>query len=135
MKPLHCRFCDTPLRHSFADLGSTPLANSYLDENDLLLPEEFFELHARVCHECFLVQLPEMESAEAIFGDYAYFSSYSDSWLRHAEDYVKLMEKRFMIDQNSQSSRVVDSASKSPMKLHWFSSQTNSPFSLNDPST
>lgn len=117
MTRLPCRFCGTLLRHSFADLGSTPLANSYLDEADLLAPEQLYELHARVCHECFLVQLPELESAAAIFGDYAYFSSYSDSWLRHSKEYVTLMEKRFGIDRNS---RVIELASNDGYLLQYF---------------
>ena len=117
MKQLHCRFCATSLVHSFADLGSTPLANSYLEEKDLLAPESFFELHARVCDHCFLVQLPEMESAESIFGNYAYFSSYSDSWLRHAEIYVTSMRHRLGINQESQ---VIEIASNDGYLLQFF---------------
>ena len=117
MKQLHCRFCATSLSHSFADLGSTPLANSYLEEKDLLAPESFFELHARVCDHCFLVQLPEMESAESIFGNYAYFSSYSDSWLRHAEIYVTSMRHRLGINQESQ---VIEIASNDGYLLQFF---------------
>ena len=117
MKQLECRFCSTSLRHSFADLGATPLANSYLHEQDLLAPERFFELHARVCHECFLVQLPEMESAESIFGDYAYFSSYSDSWLSHAKEYVSSMQKQLEIGRESQ---VIEIASNDGYLLQFF---------------
>ena len=76
---LCCRFCATPLRHSFADLGTTPLANSYLTAAQLSQGETFFPLHAYVCEACFLVQLGEFAPPEAIFGDYAYFSSVSES--------------------------------------------------------
>ena len=78
-----CRACGTPLRHTFADLGSTPLANRYLSPADMHRMEPWYPLHARVCEACKLVQLEAFESPEAIFGDYAYLSSFSDSWLAH----------------------------------------------------
>jgi hypothetical protein len=73
------------------DLGTTPLANSYLEPTDLTRGETFFPLKAFVCDGCFLVQLPVVQSAAEIFGDYAYFSSYSDSWLQHARTYAEHM--------------------------------------------
>ena len=79
--PFLCRFCEAPLATTFADLGLSPLANSYVEPADLAKGERFFPLHAYLCERCLLVQLPEMESPEAIFSDYAYFSSYSTSWL------------------------------------------------------
>jgi len=92
---LTCRFCNSQLQHVFADLGSSPLANSYLAPEKLLAMEPRFPLTVYVCQECFLVQLPEFETAEAIFSDYAYFSSYSDSWVAHAKRYSELMIERF----------------------------------------
>ena len=80
---ISCRFCSTPLRTTFVDLGLSPLANAYLAAEDSQRSEIFHPLHTRVCEECWLVQLPEVESPERIFRDYAYFSSFSDSWLAH----------------------------------------------------
>jgi SAM-dependent methyltransferase len=88
---LCCRSCDAPLQHTFVDLGTTPLANSYLQPTDLVRSEAFFPLKAFVCDQCWLVQLPVVQSAAEIFGDYAYFSSYSDSWLQHARTYAERM--------------------------------------------
>ncbi len=112
-----CRHCDTPLTHTFCDLGVSPLANSYLGPDALLRMEPFFPLRVYVCSECLLVQLPEWESPEAIFGDYAYFSSYSESWLRHAERYVEAMVGRFGLDGDS---RVVEVASNDGYLLQYF---------------
>ncbi len=75
-----CRFCAAPLLHTFVDLGMSPLANSYLTPSQLNRMEPFYPLHVYVCASCFLVQLEEFESPEHIFSDYAYFSSYSDTW-------------------------------------------------------
>ena len=80
----HCRACGAPLTETFVDLGATPLANSYLEPDDRDRMEPHYPLHARVCGVCLLVQLPAVQTAEAIFSDYAYFSSYSDSWVEHA---------------------------------------------------
>ncbi len=78
-----CRFCGAPLAPLFVDLGMSPLANSYLEPEDLRQAGAASTRSASTsASECFLVQLPEVESPEAIFSDYAYFSSYSDSWLR-----------------------------------------------------
>lgn len=105
---LRCRFCAAPLRQTFVDLGTTPLANSYLEPEQLDEAEPFYPLHAYVCAECFLVQLPEVASPEQIFGDYAYFSSYSTSWVEHARRYVDEAVERFRLGSES---RVVEVAS------------------------
>jgi SAM-dependent methyltransferase len=117
MKELGCRFCGHPLRHSFVDLGMSPLANSYVEPEALQRMEPFFPLHVWVCEHCLLVQLPETESPEAIFSDYAYFSSYSTSWLRHAESYVAAMVERFGFDRESQ---IVEIASNDGYLLQYF---------------
>ena len=96
-KTLACRFCGSPLEHTFVDLGVSPLANSYLTEEQLNQMEPFFPLKAFVCGSCFLVQLPVYESPERIFGEYAYFSSYSESWLDHARNYTDMMLERFPV--------------------------------------
>ena len=85
----HCRACGALLTETFVDLGATPLANSYLEPDDRDRMEPHYPLHARVCGVCLLVQLPAVQTAEAIFSDYAYFSSYSDSWVEHARRYVE----------------------------------------------
>ena len=117
MKELGCRFCGHPLRQSFVDLGLSPLANSYVEPEALQQMEPFFPLHVWVCEHCLLVQLPETESPEAIFSDYAYFSSYSTSWLRHAESYVAAMVERFGFDRESQ---IVEIASNDGYLLQYF---------------
>ena len=92
-----CRFCGAALQRTFVDLGMAPLANAYVRSEALLEPETFFPLKVFVCSDCLLVQLPAAESPERIFGDYAYFSSYSDSWLEHARKYVEAVSERFGI--------------------------------------
>jgi SAM-dependent methyltransferase len=112
-----CRFCATPLTHTFADLGGSPLANSYLKKEQLQQMEPFFPLHVYVCEACKLVQLSEFESPENIFGDYAYFSSYSDLWLDHAKAYTASMIQRFGFDADS---HVVELASNDGYLLQYF---------------
>jgi SAM-dependent methyltransferase len=112
-----CRFCGRPLAHTFADLGVSPLANSYLEPEDLLKAERFYPLRVYVCGGCLLVQLPEAESPEAIFSDYAYFSSFSESWLRHAERYAAEVTERFGLTGQS---RVVEIASNDGYLLRFF---------------
>src|SRR5581483_888396 len=91
-----CRFCAAPLELSFADLGMSPLSNANLRAGQLNAMEPFYPLHAWACTSCFLVQLEQFESRERIFGgDYAYFSSYSDSWLAHCRAYTEAMIARF----------------------------------------
>lgn len=112
-----CRFCARPLQHTFANLGMSPLANSYIKPAQINQVERFFPLHALVCDGCFLVQLQEFESPEAIFGDYAYFSSFSDSFLQHAKAYVEMAVDRFKLNGKSQ---VVEIASNDGYLLQYF---------------
>jgi len=102
------------------DLGVQPLANSYLEPADLGKAEAFYPLCVFVCGECLLVQLPEEEKPEAIFSDYAYFSSYSESWLRHAEAYAVAMIERFGFGPGHQ---VVEIASNDGYLLRWFAAR------------
>jgi SAM-dependent methyltransferase len=112
-----CRFCKTPLTHVFVDLGVSPLANSYLRPERLQQMEPHYPLRVHVCDTCYLVQLPEIQSPEEIFSDYAYFSSYSDSWLRHAKDYTGLMIDHFGFDSGS---LVIEIASNDGYLLQYF---------------
>ncbi|MDH5629981.1 MAG: class I SAM-dependent methyltransferase [Gammaproteobacteria bacterium] len=112
-----CRFCSTKLTNSFCDLGMSPLSNSYLDTSQLDKMERFYPLHAYVCEKCFLVQLPEFESPENIFSDYAYFSSYSKSWLEHAKAYAEKMIERFGFNENN---KVIEVASNDGYLLQYF---------------
>jgi SAM-dependent methyltransferase len=112
-----CRFCDAVLRHSFADLGMSPLANAYVAPNRLQQPERFYPLHAYVCERCFLVQLPTAVTPDEIFSDYAYFSSYSDSWLEHARRFVDEISERLELGPANQ---VVELASNDGYLLRWF---------------
>ncbi len=98
---LLCRFCGATLAHRFADLGAQPLCESYLSAAALHAPEPFYPLTAYVCAECLLVQVEAFESPEAIFSDYAYFSSYSTSWLEHAKRYAERVTDRFGLGQES----------------------------------
>ena len=91
-----CRFCAAPLGTTFCDLGMSPLSNAFLKPEQLGQRESFYPLHAWVCERCFLVQLEQFEPPERIFtGEYAYFSSYSESWLEHSRAYVEAMIARF----------------------------------------
>lgn len=113
----NCRFCTAPLRHTFVDLGTSPLCESYLPAEKLDEMEPFYPLHVRVCDRCFLVQVREYVRAEDIYSDYAYFSSYSDSWLEHARQYVDAMIERFGLGPQS---RVVEVASNDGYLLQHF---------------
>jgi hypothetical protein len=112
-----CRSCSAPLDHVFVDLGSSPLANAYLSEAQLAEPEPFYPLRVYVCEGCFLVQLPPVLSPTEMFEDYAYFSSYSESWLRHARTYVDRMIERFGLGS---ASKVVEIASNDGYLLQYF---------------
>ena len=112
-----CRHCATPLRRTFVDLGMSPLCESYLPAEKLDEMEPFYPLHARVCERCLLVQVREYVQAEEIYGDYAYFSSYSDSWLEHARQYVEAMIERFGLGPRS---RVIEIASNDGYLLQHF---------------
>src|SRR6266404_2992877 len=112
-----CRFCGSPLQQTFVDLGMSPLSNAYLRFEQLNQMEPFYPLHARVCDKCFLVQLEQFEHPEKIFGDYAYFSSYSESWLSHARGYTERAIERFHLHTES---LVVEVASNDGYLLQYF---------------
>ncbi|MBS0603531.1 MAG: methyltransferase domain-containing protein [Verrucomicrobia bacterium] len=112
-----CRFCQSPLKHSFCDLGMTPLSNSYLKKEQLEKGESFYPLHAYVCSQCFLVQVKEYELPQNIFSDYAYFSSYSDSWLKHCKNYAEQIITRLKLDSSKQ---VIEIASNDGYLLQFF---------------
>jgi len=96
-----CRFCGNPLKHQIVDLGMSPLCESFVPEDKLNEMEPFYPLHVNVCNECYLMQLGQYVSPADIFSEYAYFSSYSDSWLRHASDYADMAVDRFGLDSGS----------------------------------
>ena len=112
-----CRLCGASLREVFADLGMSPLANSYRKPEQLQTMEPFYPLRAYVCHQCFLVQLEQFETPESIFTEYAYFSSFSTSWLEHARCYAGLVRERFGLGSASQ---VVEIASNDGYLLQYF---------------
>ncbi len=112
-----CLFCRTELRHTFVDLGMSPPCESYRQPEQLNEMEPFYPLHAYVCDQCFLVQLQEYIRPENIFSDYAYFSSYSQSWLQHAKNYVDMAVERFQLSDESQ---VVEIASNDGYLLQYF---------------
>jgi len=97
-----CRFCGAALAQTFVDLGMSPLCESYVSRSQLNQMEPFYPLHVFVCQDCFLVQLEAFVAPEHIFSEYAYFSSYSDSWLEHARCYVERMVARFGLDVDDQ---------------------------------
>lgn len=113
-----CKNCGEPVMHVMADLGMQPIANNYRKPDDLFKMEPFFPLRALVCGHCLLVQAQEFESAENMFSaDYAYFASYSESWLEHARRYVDEMTERFGLGRQS---KVVEIASNDGYLLKWF---------------
>ena len=117
-KTTSCRFCGTELQQSVVDLGMSPLCQKHVKPEQANDMEKFYPLHAYVCHHCWLVQLDEFASPEEIFADeYAYFSSYSDSWLKHAKAYTDMMVERFGFNEDS---LVVEIASNDGYLLQWF---------------
>lgn len=112
-----CRFCNAKLKSTFCDLGKTPLSNAYLSKEELKKAENYFPLHVYVCDKCLLVQLPEHESPDKIFSDYAYFSSFSDFWLKQCEEYVENIIKSRALSKNS---FVVELASNDGYLLQYF---------------
>lgn len=121
-RPMHtssatCRFCDSPLTVTFVDLGMSPPCESFVPAERLNHMEPFYPLHAYVCDSCFLVQLEEYINPENIFRDYAYFSSYSTSWLDHAKRYVDDMMERLKLGPDS---KVVEVASNDGYLLQYF---------------
>jgi len=113
-----CRLCGTALRHTFVDLGMSPLCESFLDADDLNRMEPFYPLHVRICGQCLLAQLDAYVPAEDIFGgDYAYFSAYSSSWVEHARVYAERMSERLRL---ADESLVVELASNDGYLLQHF---------------
>ncbi len=112
-----CRYCGAPLQQTFVDLGLSPLCESYVPASQLSGPETLYPLHSYVCEKCFLVQLPEHVSPQAIFEEYAYFSSYSDSWLEHAKKYVASISDRLQLNADS---LVIEIASNDGYLLQYF---------------
>jgi SAM-dependent methyltransferase len=109
--------CGAPLRHTFVDLGMSPLCESYVPAERLNHMEPFYPLHAYVCGECFLVQLEEFVSPEEIFTEYAYFSSYADSWVDHMRRYADMITDRLGLGRDS---FVVEVASNDGYLLQHF---------------
>lgn len=112
-----CRFCGEELNSTFVDLGMSPLCESFLDADHLNMMEPFYPLHVYVCAKCFLVQLEEYVDPGSIFTEYAYFSSYSDSWLKHASEYVEMIAARCSLGKDS---HVVELASNDGYLLQYF---------------
>jgi len=115
-----CLFCGTLLRHTFVDLGMSPLCESYVSKDQLNHMEAFYPLHAYVCEKCFLVQLDEYVSPEHIFTEYAYFSSYSDSWVQHMKVYTDMIVDRLKLDTKSY---VIEVASNDGYLLQHFAAK------------
>src|SRR5215469_1211165 len=113
----NCRFCGNPLHQTFVDLGMSPLCESYLRSDQLNEMEPFYPLHVFVCDKCFLVQLEEYVTPDHIFTEYAYFSSYAESWLEHCRKYTDQMIERFAIDKQS---LVTEIASNDGYLLQYF---------------
>jgi len=112
-----CRLCAAVMSRTFIDLGMSPLANSYRKPEQLNSMEPFFPLRVWICDSCLLVQLQEFESPRNIFGEYAYFSSYSETWLRHIEAYSDAVVQRFGLDA---STTVIEIASNDGYLLQYF---------------
>jgi len=117
MSATSCRFCGADVEAVFADLGSSPLANSYLPPAAVNAMEPFYPLRALVCANCLLVQLEQFETPERIFSDYAYFSSYSSSWVAHSRRYAEEMIERLALGAHS---HVVEIASNDGYLLQFF---------------
>ena len=111
-----CLFCGEKLQYTFVDLGMSPLCESSVSAEQLNSMEPFYPLHVRICGNCFLVQLEEYVDPQHIFTEYAYFSSFSSAWLKHAESYVAMMTERFGLNQ---SSHVVEVASNDGYLLQY----------------
>ncbi len=115
--PPPCQYCGTPLTVTWIDLGTQPLANDYAVSAEAARAEKYYPLHARACPECWLVQVDRVVPPEDIFSDYAYFSSYSDSWLRHCKAYAKAVTERFELGPDS---LVIEIASNDGYLLKFF---------------
>ena len=99
---MKCRHCDSYLKHIFVDLGNSPPSNSYLTSETIIKAEKWYPLKTLVCSKCWLVQTEDFVGVEEMFSEnYAYFSSYSNSWLDHAKTYVDQMIGRFKLTSQS----------------------------------
>ena len=116
-RSFRCRFCGAPLTTSFVDLGMSPLCQTHNTAGQLHEMEPFYPLHAYVCGQCFLVQLQEFVSPQEIFSEYAYFSSYSSSWVEHARRYASMAIERFHLGATS---KVMEIASNDGYLLQHF---------------
>lgn len=112
-----CRFCGNTLTHVLCNLGMSPLSNSYVKFENVHLGEKFYPLKVWVCDQCLLAQLESFESPDAIFSDYLYFSSFSTSWVEHAQRYCEMMTARFGLNETS---HVVEIASNDGYLLQHF---------------
>src|SRR5438876_3970805 len=112
-----CRLCGTKLHHSLVDLGMSPLCESYVSPEKANQMEAFYPLHVYICGKCFLAQLEQYVSPEEIFNEYAYFSSYSDSWLEHSKHYTDMIVSRLGLGK---SSTVMELASNDGYLLQYF---------------
>ena len=112
-----CQFCKTSLTHTLVDLGMSPLCESFVSADRINQMEAFYPLHVRVCNNCLLVQLEAYVSPEHIFTEYAYFSSFADTWLEHCKAYTKLMVEQFSLNEHSQ---VIELASNDGYLLQYF---------------
>src|ERR1043165_8730664 len=112
-----CRFCNAQLVHTLCDLGMSPLCESILAADETNQMEPFYPLKVWVCRKCLLVQLEQYVSAEHIFTEYAYFSSFSTAWLKHAEDYTAMITERLGLGPKS---LVVEIASNDGYLLQYF---------------
>src|SRR5688572_22620071 len=121
MTDYRCRLCGSELQETFCDLGMSPLSNAYIKAEHLQSAETFYPLQTFVCTACWLVQLPEHETPKQIFAeDYAYFSSFSESWLAHSKAYTEMMTRRFGYGARSQ---VMEIASNDGYLLQYFKAQ------------
>lgn len=115
---MKCRHCGSTLTHTMIDLGSSPPSNAYLSETTLKAPEKWFPLKVMVCDNCWLAQNEDYTGANELFDeDYAYFSSFSSSWLKHAEQYTQKMVERFNLNNKS---HVIEVASNDGYLLQFF---------------
>ena len=115
---MKCRFCNHCIETIFVDLANSPPSNSYLTLEQLSLPEIYYPLKVMVCENCFLVQIDKYKKPTEIFNNnYAYFSSYSTSWLEHCMNYVEFMIEEFNLNLES---KVIEISSNDGYLLKYF---------------
>jgi SAM-dependent methyltransferase len=125
---MNCRHCDKELVNTFIDLGSSPPSNAYLKREAINFTEKYYPLKVLVCHDCWLVQTEDFVGASEMFSeDYAYYSSYSSTWLDHAKKYVNLVISKFNLDS---SSNVIEVAANDGYLLQYFKSKNISCFGI-----